>query len=121
MVYSKLQLNVFLKKALPVSFGIISILLGSLKIYQHIFSVWRFGYLDYLVGAGLILGGLFLILKSTLEVALVSSVFIAFELYKLFLDYNDHWDAFLAILAISYLTITLVKYRQHRITGKVIS
>lgn len=94
---------------IPIS--ALPIVLGIFKIYAHFYSSWRFGYLDYLIAAGLILGGLFLFIAQPVSkaVVLASSILIAFELYKAVIDYYDHFDVFLAILAITYLIIPLLK------------
>ena len=90
--------------ALPIGLGI-------LKIYSHLYSVYRLDPLDYIVSAGLILGGLFLFSKPRSNVISVTSgSFIAFELFKAVFDYSDHFDLFIATVAIVYLTIPILRY-----------
>jgi hypothetical protein len=84
--------------------------LGILKIYLHIISPWRFGFLDYLVSIGLILGGLFLLVQPRLSVVLlVSSLLLSFELYKAIVDYSDHFDLFLSMTATVYLSLPFLQ------------
>ncbi len=92
--------------------------LGVLKVYLHIVSPWKFGFLDFLVSAGLILGGLFLFVQASSRVVLfVSSLFVSFELYKAVVDYRDHFDFFLAMTATVYLSIPFIQifYRNFRL------
>ncbi len=93
------------------------ITLGVLKIYLHIISPWRLGFLDYVVSIGLILGGLFLLVQPGLRVALlVSSLLLSFELYKAMIDYRDHFDLFLSMTATVYLTLPILQvYRNFRL------
>ncbi len=88
--------------AFPISLGVI-------KIYLHLLSHFRLGFLDYIIGLGLILGGLFLFLPSRLTVLLASSVLIVFELLKALVDYHDHFDVFISLVAIVYLSIPLLR------------
>ncbi len=86
--------------------GIIPIILGSYKIYQHIFSPWRWGYLDYFLGIGLIIGGFLVIAGSyKMPILLVSGFLVVFEIYKMVLDRRDSYDLFLAAMAIMYLAV----------------
>jgi hypothetical protein len=90
--------------ALPIGLGI-------LKIYSHLNSSYRLEPLDYIVAAGLILGGLFLFSKPRSNVISVTSgCFIAFELFKAIVDYNDHYDLFITTVAIVYLSIPILMY-----------
>jgi hypothetical protein len=100
-----------MKKVFLIIMSTLPIGLGIFKIYAHVNSQWRLGYLDYLLAAGLILGGLFLFAQHISKLVLLSSVIlIAFELYKALLDYLDYFDVFLAILATSYLSIPILRY-----------
>ncbi len=89
--------------AFPISLGII-------KIYLHLLSHFRLGFLDYLIGLGLILGGLFLFLPPRLTILLISGGLIAFELLKVIMDYRDHFDVFISLVAIVYLSIPLLRH-----------
>jgi hypothetical protein len=85
--------------------------LGILKIYSHVYSVYRLGPLDYIVATGLILGGLFLFSKPhSNAISVTSGGFIAFELFKAIVDYFDYYDLFIATVAIVYLTIPILRY-----------
>ncbi len=108
-------------KLVVVSIGIVPIILGSYKIYQHVFSPWRWGYLDYLLGIGLIVGGLLVIAKSyTVPVLLVCGFLVVFEIYKLVLDRRDSYDLFLAVMAIMYLVVPYFNlYRAKKRVAKI--
>lgn len=102
------------KTGLLVVAGLLPIALGVIKIYLHLISPWRSGYLDYLVAAGLILGGIFLLAQPSLKAALLPGVtLITIELYKAIVDYPDHFDLFLTILATIYLSIPILKHILH--------
>ncbi len=88
--------------AFPISLGIV-------KIYLHLLSHFRLGFLDYIIGLGLVLGGLFLFFPPRLTILLISSVMIAFELLKVIMDYRDHFDVFISVVAIVYLSIPLLR------------
>ncbi len=91
--------------ALPIGLGII-------KIYAHVISKWRFGYLDYFLAAGLILGGIFILVYNHISkpVVLVSAILIVFELYKGILDYRDIFDVSLVTIATIYLSVSILMY-----------
>jgi hypothetical protein len=90
--------------ALPIGLGI-------LKIYSHLYSVYRLEPLDYIIAAGLILGGLFLFSKPRSNlISVISGCFIAFELFKAIIDYSDYYDLFIVTIAIFYLTIPILRY-----------
>jgi len=85
--------------------------LGILKIYLHIHSVWRFGVLDYVISIGLILGGLFLFSKPRSKPILLASIFlIVVELLKAVSDYFDHFDVFITLVAVLYLSIPILRF-----------
>ena len=85
--------------------------LGIAKFYSHLFSIWRLGYLDYLVAAGLVLSGLFLFAKPRSRVVLLAScVLIAVELLKATADYRDHYDLFITLIAVAYLSIPIIRF-----------
>ncbi len=88
-----------------------AVALGILKLYLHIYSVWRFGVLDYLVSIGLISGGLFLFSKPRAKPVLLASTFlIGVELLKAVTDYYDYFDVFLTLVAVLYLSIPFLRY-----------
>ncbi len=85
--------------------------LGLLKLYSHLNSVWRFSPLDYLVSAGLVLGGLFLFSKSRSRATLaISSIFLVVEFLKAIIDYSDTFDLFITVMAIVYLCLPFLRY-----------
>ncbi len=89
--------------------------LGILKVYLHYYSRFRYGFLDYLVAAGAILGGAFLLSrKPSSIILLISGSFIAVEAFKAIIDRHDIFDVSLAIISIVYLSIPFLRFiRQH--------
>ena len=87
-----------------------SVILGLLKIYSHYNSIWRFGYLDYVVAIGAIIGGFFLFAPKRSKVVLTTNfAFIIFEAYKLLIDYHDFHDVLLCGIAIVCLSIPIIR------------
>ncbi len=94
------------------------IILGIIKLILHLNSVWRLGFLDYIVSLGLIAGGLFVFSRPRSKIALfASSILFSFELYKAAIDYRDHFDVFIAIVAMIYLTIPILSYIRAKSTS----
>ncbi len=88
--------------------------LGILKLYLHLTSVWKFGFLDYLVAAGLVFGGFFLFLAVDKLVLGISGFLLTFEFYKLFLDYRDHFDVFIVSISFLYLIVPFLRFFHSR-------
>lgn len=100
---TRLPLRLLCLSALPIGLGI-------LKVYLHYNSHFRSELLDYLVAAGLILGGVFLFSqKSSKVILLISGSLIVVELFKAVVDYRDLYDLALTITAIIYLSIPLLR------------
>ncbi len=101
----------------PILLAFLSLLpiaLGILKFYSHYNSVFRSELLDYLVAAGAILGGLFLLFRRiSKRTLLVCGSFIAIEAFKAIIDRHDFYDVTLTIIAIIYLTIPFLRYSRH--------
>ena len=84
--------------------------LGLLKFYLHYNSAFRSGLLDYVVGAGAILGGLFLFAPKGSKVVLaISGPLIAVETLKAIVDYRDPFDVAFCAIAVIYLSIPLLR------------
>ena len=106
------------KKVLLLLLAAPPIILGMLKLILHLNSVYRLGFLDYIVSLGLIAGGLFVFSRPRSMVALfASSILFSFELYKAAIDYRDHFDVFIAIVAMIYLTIPVLSYVKSKSTS----
>ncbi len=87
------------------------IALGATKLYLHINSPYRLESLDYFVSAGLILSGILLLLPPHSKILLFVTVFlIGAELFKAMTDYCDSFDLSIALIAIFYLGISLLRY-----------
>ncbi len=96
--------------------SVLPIGLGIIKLYSHYNSRFRSDPFDYLVAAGLILGGVFLFFRKPSKVILlISSSFIIVEVFKAIVDHGDLFDVMLAIVAIIYLSIPLLRYILERV------
>ncbi len=105
------RVNKLRKKIVLALMSAFPIGLGILKVYLHVISRWKLGLLDYVVAAGLIFGGLFLFSRKRPKVVvLISSILIIFEFFKAIVDYYDHFDVFIAVVAILYLSIPILRY-----------
>lgn len=94
-----------------VGLSAVAIGLGIMKIYLHYDSRFRSGLLDYLVGVGAILGGIFLFSRKPSKVVLlISGSFIAVEVFKAIVDRHDLFDVSLASVAVIYLIIPLLRF-----------
>ncbi len=98
-------------KVYAIILSAMPIALGILKAYAHFYSPYRSGPLDYLVAAGLIVGGLLVhSQRNSKAILLASFVFIIIELYKASTDYSDYFDLFLTLLATLYLSVPIIRY-----------
>jgi hypothetical protein len=91
--------------------SVLPIGLGISKIFLHYFSVYRLQSLDYMVGVGAILSGLFFLTHSYLKPVLIASGFlISVGLLKAVIDYFDPFDFFVAMESIAYLLVPFFRY-----------
>jgi hypothetical protein len=98
-------------RRLFATIALVSIGLGFLKIYLHYFSIFRFGLLDYLVAIGAIVGGLMVFVKKRMFViSIVCIGFLAFEVFKVIVDFRDVFDVLFCTIAIICLTVPLIRY-----------
>ncbi len=85
--------------------------LGFLKLFFHFYSAFRFAWLDYVVAAGLIFGGVSLFATARSKTILaVSMALVFFELLKAIEDYHDRFDVLITIGAIAYLSTYILRF-----------
>ncbi len=92
--------------------AVLAIGAGALKFYLHYNSVFRYGLFDYVVAAGAVAGGSFLLYRKRSKIiVLVSLFFIIAEALKAVVDHRDIYDVLFAVITICYLTVPFFRLR----------